>query len=226
MAWEAKWEGATGAYTESCRLSALAHHQLGDAATAREFASKELARAERFGAQWHIGSALSTQALVGPTDVSVETMRAAVEALGNSQFELRHADGLVELGAMLRRAGQDRESREPLEQGREIAARLSARAVEERALEELVAAGARPRVRSRDPEELTPSELRVAQRAAQGLTNREIAQELFVTQKTVETHLSNVYRKLEISSRAQLPERLETSTPASEPQPIAPTPGR
>jgi DNA-binding NarL/FixJ family response regulator len=53
-------------------------------------------------------------------------------------------------------------------------------------------------------ESLTPSERRVAELAAQGPTNREIAQALFVTPKTVEVHLSHVYRKFGISSRSQL----------------------
>ena len=55
---------------------------------------------------------------------------------------------------------------------------------------------------------LTPSERRVAQMAADGGTNREIAQALFVTQKTVEVHLSSVYRKLDIASRSQLSKAL------------------
>jgi DNA-binding CsgD family transcriptional regulator len=74
-----------------------------------------------------------------------------------------------------------------------------------RAHDELVTAGARPR---RDPIEsrstLTASELRVARMAAEGMTNREIAQALFVTENTIETHLRSVFRKLDIRSRSQL----------------------
>jgi DNA-binding CsgD family transcriptional regulator len=55
---------------------------------------------------------------------------------------------------------------------------------------------------------LTPSERRVAEMAADNMTNKDIAQALFVTPKTVEVHLSSVYRKLQISSRAQLPDAL------------------
>jgi DNA-binding CsgD family transcriptional regulator len=85
-----------------------------------------------------------------------------------------------------------------------------------RSHDELVAAGARPR---RDPIEsrssLTASELRVARLAAEGLTNREIAQELFLTEKTIEVHQTRVYRKLEISSRSQLGRKLPaTAAPA------------
>jgi DNA-binding CsgD family transcriptional regulator len=81
------------------------------------------------------------------------------------------------------------------------------------ALEEAIAAGARPKVAEQGSLGLTPSELRVARRAAAGQSKREIAQGLFVTQKTVETHQSRVYRKLEISSRAQLPDRLRDQVP-------------
>ena len=69
----------------------------------------------------------------------------------------------------------------------------------------LLAAGARPRRTALSGvESLTPSELRVAELAAHGMTNREIAQALFVTEKTVETHLGHVYPKLDITSRAEL----------------------
>ena len=82
----------------------------------------------------------------------------------------------------------------------------------ERARTELAATGARPRsVRLSGVESLTASERRVAEMAAEGLTNRQIAQALFVTPKTVEVHLSSVYRKLEISSRSELARVLPAS---------------
>jgi DNA-binding NarL/FixJ family response regulator len=61
---------------------------------------------------------------------------------------------------------------------------------------------------------LTPSERRIAAMAAEGLSNRDIAQALFVTLRTVETHLSNAFRKLDISSRTQLPTALATEATA------------
>ena len=82
-----------------------------------------------------------------------------------------------------------------------------------RAQTELAATGARPRRPMLSGlESLTPSERRVAEMAAENLTNKDIAQALFVTPKTVEVHLSSVYRKLEISSRAQLPDALGVAT--------------
>ncbi|HXV93787.1 MAG TPA: helix-turn-helix transcriptional regulator, partial [Pseudonocardia sp.] len=97
-------------------------------------------------------------------------------------------------------------AREPLRDGLDLASRCGAAAVAGRATDELGAAGARPRNPVRTGvEALSPSERRVAKLAAEGLTNRDIAQALFVTTKTVEVHLSAAYRKLGIGSRAALP---------------------
>jgi DNA-binding CsgD family transcriptional regulator len=115
-------------------------------------------------------------------------------------------NGLVEAE---RRANHRTAAREPLEEGLALAHQCGARALQDRALAELLAAGARPR---RPPasgrDSLTPSELRIAGLAGEGQTNRQIAQRLFITQKTVETHLSHAFRKLHIESRAQIPAAL------------------
>jgi DNA-binding CsgD family transcriptional regulator len=126
-------------------------------------------------------------------------------------MRLEHARCLVDLGAALRRSGHRAAAREPLAAGMELAHRCAANALVARAHEELRAAGARPRsvVRS-GVEALTASELRAARLAADGLTNREIAQHLFVTQKTIQTQLRAAYRKLDIAGRADLPTALTT----------------
>jgi DNA-binding CsgD family transcriptional regulator len=104
------------------------------------------------------------------------------------------------------------EARDYLRRGVERAHRLGAKALEERAHTELAATGARPRrLMLSGLDSLTPSERRVAEMAADNMTNKDIAQALFVTPKTVEVHLSSVYRKLQISSRGQLPEALTAS---------------
>ncbi len=96
--------------------------------------------------------------------------------------------------------------------------RLRAEPLAVEAREELLTAGARPRrPRLSGRDALTASELRVASRAAGGMSNREIAQSLFVTVKTVETHLRNGYRKLEIGSRKELPDALETEAALESP---------
>ena len=103
-----------------------------------------------------------------------------------------------------------------LREGLDLASRCNAGAVAARAREELIADGARPRrdaLRGRDA--LTASELRVARMAADGMANRAIAQALFVTTKTVETHLGSVYTKLGIAGRAQLGEALSSTATAA-----------
>jgi DNA-binding CsgD family transcriptional regulator len=108
-----------------------------------------------------------------------------------------------------RAAGQRRAAREQLLQGLALASRCGARALERRARVELGAIGIRPRTTDRTgTDSLTPSERRVVELAAEGGTNREIAQTLFVTEKTVETHLGRAFRKLDVTSRRQLPDVL------------------
>ena len=124
---------------------------------------------------------------------------------------LEHARSVLELGAALRRAGERAEARDVLREALDATARAGASGLADRAHEELVAAGARPRRDRRllsGRESLTASEDRVAALAAEGLTNREIAQRQFVTVKAVQWHLRNVYRKLDVGSRQELPAAL------------------
>jgi DNA-binding CsgD family transcriptional regulator len=122
---------------------------------------------------------------------------------------LEHAHALLELGASLRRANQRAEAGTHLRTALDLAYRCAATPLEIRAAEELAATGARPRrVMLSGLESLTASEHRVAELAARGLSNPEIAQQLFVSRRTVEAHLGHVYRKLGISSREQIPAEL------------------
>ena len=123
-----------------------------------------------------------------------------------SQSPLELARTLTDYGAALRRAGRRVQARIQLERALDLAHRCGARRIAARARAELVAAGAKPRrdaVTGRDA--LTASELRVARLAAEGLTNPEIAQALFITTRTAKGHLSRVYHKLGITRRGQLP---------------------
>ena len=111
---------------------------------------------------------------------------------------------------MLRRTGRRREARDPLRSGLELARICGAAPLATRAEEELRAAGASPRdVIRAGVDALTASERRVARMAAEGMSNKQIAQTLFVTVKTVETHLHRCYQKLDVTSRAQLAGALE-----------------
>ena len=143
----------------------------------------------------------------------LELLREAVAVLEGSPARLERAHALAALGSALRRAGRRAEARGPLRSALALATSAGAEALANRAHDELVAAGARPR---RDPihsrTTITASELRVARMAADGMTNREIAQALFLSAKTVENHLRSVYRKLAIRSRSQLARALPATT--------------
>jgi DNA-binding CsgD family transcriptional regulator len=125
--------------------------------------------------------------------------------LADSPARLEHARALIALGAALRRANSRSGARTHLREGVDLAHDCGAKALVTRGNEELAATGARARkVMLSGLESLTASERRVAQMAAEEVSNKEIAQALFVTVKTVEVHLSRVYRKLDIDSRRQL----------------------
>ena len=112
---------------------------------------------------------------------------------------------MTALGSALRRARRPTDARDPLRRGFEAASRCGAQPLAEYARAELYAAGGRPRRKAlTGPDSLTPSERRIAGLAAGGASNREIAQTLYVTPKTIEVHLTSIYRKLGISRRAEL----------------------
>jgi DNA-binding CsgD family transcriptional regulator len=185
--------------------AALALQQLGDRDEARRLASEELELARTWGAPRGLGAALRATGLIERDKRGLALLAEAVEVLSNSPAKLEHAKARTELGAALRRAGHRIQAREHLRRAVELATICGAAQLATRAQTELLATGARPRrVALSGAESLTPSERRVAEMAAQGPTNREIAQALFVTQRTVEVHLTSIYRKLEISSRSQL----------------------
>ncbi len=189
--------------------AALSLAELGRHDDARALVADEVRRARAFGTPRALGVALRAQALVGPPAERRERLADALEVLAPSQARLEHARALVDLGASLRAARQRSAAREPLLEGLAVAARCGARSLERRARAELAAIGIRPRsTDDAGPDSLTPSERRVVELAASGGTNREIAQELFVTEKTVETHLGRAFRKLDVSSRRQLPDVL------------------
>jgi DNA-binding CsgD family transcriptional regulator len=163
------------------------------------------------------GSALRVSALVGAPDRAVAGLEEAVELLTDTPFRLELARALVDLGIAQRRARSRSAARSTLERAMDVAARCEAMALVERARSELRILGARPRrLMFSGLEGLTAAERRVASMAAEGLTNRQIAHALFVTTKSVEGHLSSVYRKLGIGSRAELPNVLANAQAPAE----------
>ncbi len=183
----------------------------GERGEATRLVEQELGVARAWQAPRALGAALRAAGLVAEGDGSIDLLRESVEVLAGSPIRLELAKSLTELGAALRRGNARADAREHLREGLELAERCGAAPLAERARTELLATGARPRrVMRTGVDSLTPSEHRVAGMAAGGQTNREIAQALFVTPKTVEMHLSHVYRKLGIRSRSQLQGALET----------------
>jgi DNA-binding CsgD family transcriptional regulator len=139
-------------------------------------------------------------------DEGGELLREAALTLDAAGAALESARAIIDLGALLRRANRRADARELLREGLDIAHRGGAVALADQAETELRAAGAKPRrARLTGLDALTASERRVAELAAQGMTNREIAQALFVTTRTVEGHLTRTFQKLDVRSREDLP---------------------
>ena len=186
-------------------LAATGHQQ-----RARDTADEALQLARRHGTEAQIGTALRARALLHRGPEQIRQLAEAAEFLQAAEAPIEYARVLIDLGAALRRQRERAAARAPLAKGRDLAHRCGALALVERATQELRAAGGKPRrVLLTGAESLTASERRVAEMAASGLTSRVIAEQLFVTQKTVEAHLGHVYRKLGIPGRRQIANALQ-----------------
>jgi DNA-binding NarL/FixJ family response regulator len=193
--------------------AALAAHELGQRDRAAELAGADLAAARRYRGPRTLGLALRVAGTVDSSENGAALLEEACEVLARSEANLEYGKGLLALAR--RRTEHDREgAKELLSRALEIAEDCGARRLSAEVKAALVDAGGRPkRTARRGLDALTASERRIAEMAAQRLTNKEIAQALFVTTKTVELHLGNAYKKLGIRSRQQLPEVLGV-TPA------------
>lgn len=190
-------------------IAALAAHRLGQSGRAQEWLEQELRIARGVGAPSHIATVLRTQAQLEGGAAAVKLLREALDVVRGTQAGLELLRCTADLGTALRRAGQRAEARELLAEAANQAHRCGARLIERQVHDELRVAGARPRRLSfSGPDSLTASERRVVDMAIQGLTNRDIAQALFVTPRTVERHLYTSYKKLGVGSRAELEEAL------------------
>jgi DNA-binding CsgD family transcriptional regulator len=189
----------------------LAALRNGEHALAERLIGEECRLAETFAAPRAIGVARRAAGLLARGEEAVGLLRSAAELHATCGAGLEHALSLNELGGAIRRAGRPGEARSVLRDAIALADRLGADVVARRAREELTLAGGRPPAPRDTAGDLTPSERRVAGLAARGRTNRQIADELFVTVKAVEWHLGNAYRKLDIRGRAQLANALERS---------------
>jgi DNA-binding CsgD family transcriptional regulator len=208
--WAQQWEIDNPAVSNVGGVLAEALHATGAVSEAWPLANHQVSVARAFGCAWSLGAALRTAAAVAPPADRHALLAEAVEVLEHSGATLELAHALVELGALLVTQADDKEAaREVLRRAADAALRCSATPLVNRAQQLLRSTGARPRrVALTGAGALTPMERRVAELALAGHANLEIAEMLFVNNKTVEAHLSRVYRKLHIRSRRQLPSSL------------------
>jgi len=192
--------GVTNPAVASWRTAAVAAYRaLGQHDEAAALAAEQLALARKAGRPLTLGIALRVHG----------DLAEAIGVLEASPARYELALALADHGAGLRRSGQRTQAREPLLRALDLAERTGAAGLAAEAKRELLAAGARPRRAAlTGPDALTAGERRVAALAADGASNRQIAEHLFVTQATVETHLRHAFRKLNIASRADLPATL------------------
>lgn len=193
------------------RTTAVAAHlAMGDRDEAGTLAREQLALARTVGTRLSLGTALRVYASVAENPA--EHLQEAIGHLESAGACYDLALALAELGACLRRAGRVAQARDPLRQALDLAHRTGAAPLRDYARRELAAAGVRPRRAAlTGPAALTSAERQVADLAAAGRSNKQIAQHLFITTGTVETHLRHVFQKLGIASRADIPAKL---TPA------------
>jgi len=193
--------------------AALAHLALGAPERARELVEDELERARRIGVTRIVIRDLRILGLALDRERGGLERLAEAVALGASHpTRLEYVRALIDYGAALRRANRRRDARDPLRLGLDLSHRGGASVLASRARAELIAAGGRPRRAAlMGIDSLTTSQRRVANLAAAGLTTRQIAAALFVTPKTVEFHLRNIYAKLGVGTREELAQQLSRS---------------
>ncbi|MGW3045601.1 AAA family ATPase [Kitasatospora sp. NPDC001159] len=192
--------------------AALVHAALRQSEAARSLAEEELTLARVWGVPETVGVALHAMGTVVGGQEGLDMLREAVELLGGAPAHLRYAQALADCGGLTRKAGRLAEARPLLQKAVSVAHECGATPLADRALAELRAVGDRPRGRSfHGVGALTATERRVANLAAEGMSNREIARHLFVGLRTVELHLTNVYGKLAIDGRAGLAHALSSS---------------
>ena len=194
-------------WSEWRSTAALALAHLGRRTDAVALADDELELAERFGTPLPVARALHARAVAEPDDCErVALCKRALSLLDERSATLETARLRLELGSTLSRIGRRVEARDALSVRRwPQADAAGAYLLADRARRELVATGLRPRRAAVDgAEALTPRQRQISELAAAGSGNRAIAQQLFLSIKTVETHLAAAYRKLGVSVRAEL----------------------
>jgi DNA-binding CsgD family transcriptional regulator len=195
------------AFTEWRVGASIAWSMRGEPARGRVLAEQSLELAERFGGAPIVERSLRALALAVDGTERVDLLRRAADMMEDHPFALVRCMVFLDLGAALAAIGDVDDAVEWLRRGGDLAVQLGAHALMDRAHDRLLQAGARPRRLARSGvASLTRSELRVAALAAEGRTNSAIAAQLYVSLKTVESHLGKVYRKMQVSGRSELME--------------------
>jgi DNA-binding CsgD family transcriptional regulator len=206
----ARWGGTSPSQIGDILIAARSHHALGDHEAARARITEADLLARRWGTPAALGQVLHAQAMVDADTDQLSALREAAAVLERSPARLELASALVDLGAACVATATAATSASRFREGYQLARICGAEPVATTARHELAASGIRvQREQLTGAGSLTPSERRIAHMAANGGSNADIAQSLFVTVKTVEMHLTNIYRKLEISGRAEIPLALE-----------------
>ena len=178
------------------------------------------ARGRKTGARWPQAATARLRALMAPDAEMRAQFEAALALHDDLPMPFERARTLLCFGERLRRARQRADAREPLKAALETFERLGARGWSERTRTELRATGEQQARRTETAaEQLTPHELQIAVLVAQGMTNREAASALFLSPKTIEYHLGQIYRKLDVRGRAQLARLMAMELPEGERDP-------
>lgn len=206
--------GWSGCATPWRSQAGLALDRLGEHNRGQALIAEELDLAHRSGALRAVGVATAATGLLATGPRRLELLTEAVQLLAGTGARLDHARALVRLGAELTRTGRAADARQPLRQAHDLALHCHATTLAAHASQGLRRAGARPRRTSlTGVDSLTPAEQRVAETVAAGHTNRHTAQQLFLTEKTIETHLARVFRKLGVRTRHELNAALHHTAP-------------
>jgi DNA-binding CsgD family transcriptional regulator len=162
-------------------------------------------RTQGAGTEWALGIEARSRALVNDGAIAEDLYRQAIARLARCRLALELARAHLLYGEWLRRARRRLDAREQLRHAQEMFTDMGATAFADRAARELRATGETARKRTADTrDELTPHEARIARMARDGASNQEIANQLFVSRKTIEYHLHKVFIKLGINTREHL----------------------
>jgi DNA-binding CsgD family transcriptional regulator len=176
------------------------------------------------GTDWALGIQLRSRALLGDGPRTEDLYREAIDRLGRTRSVVHLARAHLVYGEWLRRQARRTDARAHLRLAHEKLAAIGAAGFAARAAHELAACGERPRKPADDPLDLlTPQERQIALLVADGATSKEAAGQLFLSPRTVDAHLRNIFKKLDLTSRRQLRD-LRLSRPAGRLSPASSSP--